>query len=93
MHPKDVREKCEGVFRLLNCHPSVSLFLEPLDPSHPRFDELQNEFINLHKIELNFRSGKYQSTFQLGNDIRKMWILAYKLYADDPEKIKKTQGI
>jgi hypothetical protein len=63
MNPKDVKQKCEGVFQLLRCHPSVSLFLEPLDPTHPRFNELQGEFINLHKIELNFRSGKYNTTF------------------------------
>jgi hypothetical protein len=65
---------------------SVNLFLEPLDPNHPRFQEVSKDFINLNNIELNFRSGKYQSTFQLGNDFRKMWINAYKLYSDDPEK-------
>ena len=93
LSPKDVRQKCEQVFQLLRCHPSVQLFLEPLDPTHPKFNELQGEFINIHKIELNFRSGKYQSTFQLGNDVRKMWLLAYKLFQDEPEKIQKTQEI
>ena len=73
--------------------PSVQLFLEPLDPSHPRFAEVSKDFINLHMIELNFRSGKYQSTFQLGNDFRKMWINAFKLYADDPEKYAQTSEI
>ena len=93
MNPKDIKSKCELVFQSLRTHPSVYLFLEPLDPSNPRFNELQAEFINLHKIELNLRSGKYQTTFQLSNDVRKMWFLAYKLYQDDPEKIVKTQSI
>jgi hypothetical protein len=55
--------------------------------------ELQGEFINLHKIELNFRSNKYATTFQLGLDVRKMWNLGYKLFQDDPEKIAKTTAI
>ena len=93
MSPKDVRQKCEQVFQLLRCHPSVQLFLETLDPAHPKFNELQGEFINIHKIELCFRSGKYQSTFQLASDVRKMWLLAYKLFQDEPEKIQKTQEI
>lgn len=67
--------------------------MEPLDPSHPKFSEVSRDFINLHMIELNFRSGKYQSTFHLGLDVRKMWSLAYKLYSDDPEKYQKTQEI
>lgn len=92
-NPKDVRQKCEQIFQLLNCHGSISLFLEPLDPNHPRFNELQNEFINFHRIQLNFRNNKYQNTFQLGIDFRNMWKLGYKLFADDPEKIQKTQQI
>ena len=47
----------------------------------------------MNKIELNFRSGKYQSTFQLGNDFRKMWGLAYKLFTDDSDKYAKTNSI
>jgi hypothetical protein len=60
--------------------------VEPLDPKHPRFDEIIKDFINLHMIEINFRSGKYPSTFNLGYDIRKMWSTAFKLYSGDPEK-------
>lgn len=89
-NPKDIRQKCEHVFQLLRCHPSIHLFVQPLDPSHPKFNEVSRDYINLHMIELNFRSGKYQSTFQLGLDIRKMWTLAYKLYSDDPDKYSKT---
>lgn len=58
-NPKDIRQRCEHVFQLLRCHPSIHLFVEPLDPNHPRFNEVSRDFINLHMIELNFRSGKY----------------------------------
>lgn len=93
VNPKDIRQRCEHVFQLLRCHPSIHLFVEPLDPNHPKFNEVVKDFINLHMIELNFRSGKYTSTFHLGLDIRKMWATAYKLYIDDPEKYQKTQDI
>lgn len=63
VNPKDIKQKVEQVFQLLRCHSGVQLFLEPLDPAHPKFNELQADFINLNKIELNFRSGKYISTF------------------------------
>jgi hypothetical protein len=62
-NPKEVKQRCDNLFQTLKCHPSISLFLEPLDPSHPRFAELQQDFINLHRIELNYVSGKYTSTF------------------------------
>ena len=88
-NPKDVKQQCENIFALLKCHGSISLFLQPLDPNHPRFNELKDDFINLHKIELNFRSNKYSSTFHLGLDFRKMWKNAMKLYMDDPDKIFK----
>jgi hypothetical protein len=74
-------------------HGSVSLFLEPLDPNHPRFNELKDDFINLHKIQLKFRENKYQSTFHLGLDFRKMWKNARKLYEYDPDKINKIEQI
>lgn len=65
----------------------------PLEPGHPKFNEIVSDFINLHKIEQNFKSGKYQSTFTLGNDVRKMWSIAFKLYESDPEKVQKTHEI
>jgi hypothetical protein len=61
--PKEVRLKVEHILSLLRCHKSAQLFLDPLDPNHPKYNELQADFINLIKIELNFRSGKYSSTF------------------------------
>lgn len=51
------------MFQLLKCHASVGLFLQTLDPNHPKFNELVKDFINLNSIELNFKQGKYQSTF------------------------------
>ena len=54
-----MKSRCEQVFTLLRCHPSVALFLEPLDPNHPKFLEVSKDFINLNMIELNFRAGKY----------------------------------
>ena len=67
--------------------------MQTLDPNHPKFAELSKDFINLNSIQLNFRQGKYQSTFQLGLDIRKMWTNAFKLFSDDPAKYSKTQEI
>ena len=90
---KDIRQRVEGIFNLLRSHPSGHIFLDPLDPTHPKFSEIQNEFINLHKIENNFRQGKYPSTFQLGHDIRKMWAQGFKLYERDPENYNKVQNI
>eukprot|EP00347_Sterkiella_histriomuscorum_P022025 403331949 len=92
-NPKEVKQRCETLFQTLKCHPSISLFLSPLEISHPRFAEIQPDFINLHKIELNFQQGKYNSTFNLGNDFRKMWQVGLKLYAEDPIKINKIHEI
>jgi hypothetical protein len=92
-NPKDTKQRCEQMFQLLSCHPSVDLFMQTLDPNHPKFAELSKDFINLNSIQLNFRQGKYQSTFQLGLDIRKMWTNAFKLFSDDPAKYSKTQDI
>ena len=78
---------------MLKCHPAISLFLQPLDPAHPRYHELKDNFINLNKIELNMLNNKYSSTFHLGLDFRKMWKNSMKLYIDDPEKINKIQQI
>lgn len=44
-------------------------------------------------IENKFREGKYTNTFQLGNDLRKMWTFAFKLHSRDPEKYQKTIDI
>lgn len=30
-NPKDVKQKVQELFGLLNCHPSVQLFMEPLE--------------------------------------------------------------
>ena len=67
--------------------------MQPLDPSHPKFDELKKDFINLNSIQIKFKQGMYQSTFALGLDIRKMWTNAFKLFADDPDKYSQTQNI
>ncbi len=34
---KDVKLRCEQVFTNLRCHPNIGMFLEPLDPNHPKF--------------------------------------------------------
>ena len=44
---KDVQNGCEKVFQLLRSHPSAYLFLMPLSPDDPKFNELSSEFINL----------------------------------------------
>ena len=36
----DPYKKCESIFRCLDGHQSVSLFCEPLNPTHPYFDDL-----------------------------------------------------
>ena len=50
------------------------------------------EFINLNMIELNFNQGKYQTTFKLSNDVTKMWALFKRIFANDPDKIEKTNS-
>ena len=67
--------------------------MQPLDPGHPRFNELAKEFTNLNSIMINFRQGKYPTTFQLGIDIEKMWSIFFKLYSEEPEKYGKIQEI
>jgi hypothetical protein len=52
---KEIRQRVENIFNLLKGHPCGHLFLEPLDPNHPKFSEIQNGFINLHTIENNYR--------------------------------------
>lgn len=81
--PAEVKRLCDQIFQLLKCHGSAPLLLEPLDPTHPNFSELKDNFINLHKIELNFRNNKYSTTFALGLDFNKMWVNATKMYAGD----------
>lgn len=43
-------------------------------------------------IELNFNQGKYQTTFKLSNDVTKMWALFKRIFANDPDKIEKTNS-
>lgn len=59
VNPKEIKQRCEQIFSLLKGHPSVYLFLEPLDPNHPKFNEISKDFINLQMIELNFKQGYY----------------------------------
>lgn len=87
---KDIRQRCEQIFQLLKCHENIELFLKSLDPNHPKFKELMKDFINLNSIELNFKQGKYQSTFQLGVDFRKMFTNAFRQYAEDPVNKART---
>jgi hypothetical protein len=67
--------------------------MQPLEVTHPKFEELKKDFINLNSIQLKFKQGLYTSTFALGLDIRKMWTTAFKLFADDPDKYSQTQQI
>jgi hypothetical protein len=87
---KDSKMGMEEIFQLLRGHQSIQLFLEPLNPNHPKFNDVRGDFINLTNIELNFRSNKYQSPLQLANDFRKMWNIGFKLYANEPEKYSQV---
>jgi hypothetical protein len=90
---KDTRQRIENIFSLLEGHPSCYLFIAPLDPTHPKFAEIQNGFINMNTIKNNFRQCRYSTTFQLSHDIRKMWTQGFKLYERDPETYSKVQDI
>jgi hypothetical protein len=76
-------------------HPSITLFIEPPDVTNPRFIQLQSEMevMNLISIEADFKTGKYQSTFKLASDMRKMWVFYLRYFQNDPEKIEKTKEI
>jgi hypothetical protein len=82
---KEVKQNCEKIFKLLTCHPSGYLFIQPLDPANPRYQQVSKDFINLNMIELNFRNSKYENTFKLEQDFRKMINIAFSLYQDQPE--------
>lgn len=90
---KDPKMGMEEMFQLLRGHQSIQLFLEPLNPNHPKFNEIRSDFINLTNIELNFRSNKYQSPLALANDLRRMWSLGFKLYANEPDKYTQVLEI
>lgn len=88
---KETRSNCDKIFKLLTCHPSGYLFIQPLDPSHPKFSVVSKDYINLNMIELNFRQNKYQNTFNLEQDFRKMLHISFQMYQDQPEIFGKIQ--
>lgn len=67
---QDIIQKCEDMLLLLKSHPNAGLFINDINPKFIPNAELRANYINLPMIENKFATGKFQSTFQLGNDIR-----------------------
>ncbi len=67
--------------------------MEPLNPSHSQFDVLSSKFINLHNIERKFNEGQYQTTWDLGSDMRQMFSLGPILYSNDSMKLQQAEVI
>jgi Bromodomain extra-terminal - transcription regulation len=91
-----IKKNCEEVFKLLKSHQAYSIFTDPIDFMNPISAQLKNEGLehfNLLLIENNYRQNKYTSTFQLGKDMRNMWIYFTRFHQADPVKINLIKDI
>ena len=79
------------VWRSLKTHCAASELREPPDCSKPVLIEMMNEqgfeFINLRTIKLKLRSGNYNSTLSIADDVTKMCQIYKRLLFEDSFKV------
>ena len=92
---QQTRDKCEQMFNTLKCHPAIPMFLAPPDITNPRYKQVETEmpFMNLTRIEIKLRNNEYSTTFQLGKDMRQMFLFFQKYHINDPKEIESAKQL
>jgi hypothetical protein len=76
----DIAKKCERGFAKIKKHPFAEFFLNPVSPETP----------SLSQIEKNLKNYVYQSTYQFGLELRKLWSYYFATYTNMPEIFQRT---
>lgn len=76
----DIAKKCERGFAKIKKHPFAEFFLNPVSTDAP----------SLSQIEKNLKNFVYQSTYQFGLELRKLWSYYFATYTNMPEIFQRT---
>ena len=70
---QEFKNQVDTIINLIRANPAHTLFMQPPDPGHPRFQEIVSNFINLVHIEANLKNNKYATTTVFAVDIDRMF--------------------
>lgn len=93
---KELYEKCKVVMKSMSEHKYIHLFNTP---SADIQDDLAlaggspSSHVTFAMIDSNFKLNKYENTFNLALDIRKMCTQAYQTYVQEPQTYSKISEI
>ncbi len=76
----EIAKKCERGFQKIKRHSFADFFINPVSPDAP----------SLNQIENNLKNYQYNTTYQFGLDLRKLWSWYFATYTTHAEVFQKT---
>ena len=76
----ETQKKVQDLFESMKKHEHASIFNQPLQSTHPLYNEVRSNYTILSMLELHFKIGdKYKNTNELAADFRSMIMTKLKM--------------